>query len=127
MILLLLIMMSNITVVAQIGKTFKSEDSVGNELFYKIITENTVMLLRNEKAYSKMTKIIIPENVRYKGNSYQVTEIEPGCFRFLEQLETVIIPETIKELKSIEEIKIPATKSSGIPHTDHYFYGIFSG
>lgn len=125
----LLIMSCSLHINAQIGKKFEASTEEGNKLTYEIKSDNTVILLRNEKTYAYLTKITIPKSVVYKGNSYQVTEIEPGCFRFVEKLEVVSIPETNKELRSVEiaEWKNAKSMSGDLNHMDYWYYGTFYG
>ena len=116
-----------VNVMAQIGKTFKAVNTDGCKLMYKITSENTCMLMRNEKSYQEMTKIVVPETTAYKGKNFQVTEIEAGCFRFLSTTEYIAIPHSIKELKSTEESVWVKAKLGDIDHTDIHHYGMFHG
>lgn len=49
--ILLLIMLGADGVIAQVGTVFSSKDSEGNNLSYKITSENTVMFLGKKVSY----------------------------------------------------------------------------
>lgn len=81
---------------AQVGTTFEAKDVYGNKLMYEILSNKKVKLLGNWKSYKKFTKVKVPASVDFKGNTYEVSELDKdGVFASCEKLTEVELPNTI--------------------------------
>ena len=84
---------------AQVGTKFEAKDIYGNKLEYEITSNKKVKLLRNYKAYKRITKVKVPASVEFKGNTYEVSELDKdGVFAGCEKLTEAELPNTIKVL-----------------------------
>lgn len=76
----------------------------GHTLYYNIIGDGVIITYQsfNPPAYNSMAgDLIIPDTVTHNGISYPVTTIGMYTFRGCEGLRSVVIPNTVVEIKSL--------------------------
>ncbi|MEG1643290.1 MAG: leucine-rich repeat domain-containing protein [Bacteroidales bacterium] len=84
------------------GYDFKSQDSNGNYLFFRICKSNTTRTVavtcndnNSQQSTHVLGTVIIPESVTYKGLVYKVTEIDENVFSFNNKIKSIIVPKTV--------------------------------
>lgn len=69
--------------------------------------------------YDDLTTLDIPESVQFNGNTYEVTSIGPGAFMGCKNLETIKLPNSIKEIRKSAFKRCPITTIT-IPENVNY-------
>ena len=101
-------------------------DFVVDDIYYTIISDNEVEVVRKSSGYSGA--VIIPEKVVYEGTEYNVTAIGEGGFRFCPYLTSVEIPNTVSTIGNQAFSGCTALESIAIPSSVTYIDDMaFSG
>lgn len=90
-------------------------DFAYNDLYYEIVNDSEVILVRGDSAYAG--NFSIPSVVSYKGKSYTVISVDERAFGSCRGLLSVTIPNTVKTIgegafigcTSLKTITIPAS------------------
>ena len=85
-------------------------------LWYKF-KGNQVRVVSRKTQHAYPADIVIPDTVIYKGVKYPVTSIGSAAFHYADEIKTVRIPSTIKEIEngsfydctSLESVSLPAS------------------
>ena len=86
-------------------------------LWYKFKEGNQVRVVSRKTEHAYPEHIVIPEAITYKGVKYPVTSIGNGAFYYAQEIKSIRIPSTIKEIEhnsfynctNLEEVSLPAS------------------
>lgn len=97
-------------------------------LWYKIKGNNVRLVSPKDAPYYYSGDIVIPESIEYNNKKYPVISFSPAAFDYNEQIRSVVIPSTVKEIEShsfygcsgLEKVILP---SKLVKIGDFAFYG----
>jgi len=68
-------------------------------LWYKFKEGNQVRVVSRKTEHAYPEHIVIPDAITYKGVKYPVTSIGNGAFYYAQEIKSIRIPSTIKEIE----------------------------
>ncbi len=93
---------------------FKAQDVYGNNIKYKILTDSSIVVIR-DAIHEELVRVEIPKSIEREGACYKVVGIDKDAFLRARKMEKIVLPDGLKwiekgafyECEALSKIEIP--------------------